>query len=156
MKFAGRWECLSNFHASPLIVGDGITYPTAEHAFQAMKTLDRGIRKTIAAYQLPGAAKQAGRKLDLRPDWERVKKQVMLHVVMAKFARNSDLAAVLCATGDATLIEGNTWHDNYWGDCHCGRAACGTAGRNYLGRILTAARLVLQDDRSTPDTSMGG
>lgn len=157
MKFAGRWDCLSNFYPSPLMVGDGITYPTAEHAFQAMKTLDRAIRATIATYELPGAAKQAGRKLDQRPDWEGVKKQIMLRVVMAKFARNPDLAAILCATGDVPLIEGNTWHDNYWGDCHCGRlGACGTPGLNYLGQILAAARLVLRDDPATPDTPMGG
>jgi ribA/ribD-fused uncharacterized protein len=154
MQFTGRWDCLSNFYPSPLMVGDGITYPTAEHAFQAMKTPDRGIRATIAAYTLPGAAKQAGRKLNLRPDWERIKKQVMLRVVMAKFARNPELALRLCATGNALLVEGNTWHDNYWGDCHCGqRAACEMPGLNYLGQILMAARFVLREDQPSVTAS---
>jgi ribA/ribD-fused uncharacterized protein len=85
--------------------------------------------------------------VDLRPDWERIKKQVMLRVVLAKFARNPELAAELRETGNACLIEGNTWHDNYWGDCRCGGPSCtGTDGWNYLGQILMAARMVLRDD----------
>lgn len=145
--FDGPYRFLSNFHPSPVTgLGDGITYPTGEHAFQAQKTPEIGVRRRIAAYELPGAAKAAGRQVDLRSDWERIKKQVMLRVVLAKFCRNPDLAAKLCETGHALLIEGNTWHDNYWGDCHCARPSCEKPGLNYLGSILTAARLVLRQD----------
>jgi predicted NAD-dependent protein-ADP-ribosyltransferase YbiA (DUF1768 family) len=72
----------------------------------------------------------------------------MLRVVLGKFCRNEDdeLARLLCATGDIPLVEQNTWHDNYWGDCRCGRPSCGEPGKNYLGGILMAARLVLCED----------
>jgi ribA/ribD-fused uncharacterized protein len=146
--FDGPYAFLSNFCPSPITgLGDGITYPTAEHAFQAQKTPEIDVRRRIAAYNLPGAAKQAGRQVNLRSDWERIKKQVMLRVVLAKFARNPDLSRQLAATGHAVLVEGNTWHDNYWGDCHCGRPKCAEPGLNYLGSILMAARLVLREDK---------
>lgn len=147
--FTGRWDFLSNFHPSPLAMSDRIIYPTGEHAFQAQKTWDLEVRRAIASYELPGAAKQAGRRIDLRGDWEAAKKQVMLRVVLNKFTQSLDLAAKLLATGNAVLVEGNTWHDNYWGDCHCGRTACDTPGLNYLGQILMAVRLVLRDDQRT-------
>jgi ribA/ribD-fused uncharacterized protein len=146
-RFSGPYAFLSNFHPSPLsIPPETITYPTAEHAFQAFKTLNTAERRRIAGLPTPGAAKGAGRHVDLREDWERLKKQVMLRVVLAKFARNPDLAEQLCATGKAPLLEGNDWHDNYWGDCRCGRPSCGHLGGNYLGQILMAARLVLRAD----------
>ena len=39
VEFDGEYEFLSNFYHSPF-THDGITYPTNEHFFQAMKTLD--------------------------------------------------------------------------------------------------------------------
>ena len=145
-RFTGPHAFLSNFHPSVVYIGDNIAYPTAEHAFQAYKTSDMSQRIRIAQLPTPGEAKGAGRRVDLRPDWEQIKKQAMLRIVMAKFAHDPGLAAELCATGKAPLLEGNTWHDNYWGDCSCGRAACTGTGRNYLGQILMAARLVLRED----------
>jgi ribA/ribD-fused uncharacterized protein len=145
--FDGPYRFLSNFYpASVYGLGDGLTYPTAEHAFQAQKTALLEVRRRIAEYVTPAAAKSAGRQVELRSDWERIKKQVMLRVVLAKFCRDADLARELCDTGHALLVEGNTWHDNYWGDCHCGRPACAAPGKNYLGSILTSARLVLRED----------
>ena len=52
-----------------------------------------------------------------------------------KFTRNRDLKEKLLATGDAELIEGNTWHDTYWGyDITKKR------GKNKLGKILMVVR----------------
>jgi predicted NAD-dependent protein-ADP-ribosyltransferase YbiA (DUF1768 family) len=36
-------------------------------------------------------------------------------------------------TGDAELVEGNTWNDRFWGVCR-------GKGRNELGRILMRVR----------------
>ena len=64
----------------------------------------------------------------------------MREVVICKFMQNPDLMKKLLATGDAKLVEGNTWHDNYWGICRCGsRDKCGT-GSNMLGKILMQVR----------------
>lgn len=79
-----------------------------------------------------------GRRVKLRPDWEQVKTAVMEEVVRAKFTQNPDLAALLLSTGDAELIEGNTWGDTCWGvDLRTGR------GENRLGRILMKVRAEL-------------
>lgn len=50
--FRGRYAFLSNFAPSPLEI-DGITYPTAEHAFQAHQTSDPEERSRIAAIATP-------------------------------------------------------------------------------------------------------
>lgn len=147
VEFKGDYGFLSNFHRGQFTLNDWL-YPTAEHAFQAQKTLDYRVRAEIAALPTPQAAKAAGQRVQLRTDWEQIKKQVMLRVVMAKFARNPTLATQLAATADADLVEGNLWHDNFWGNCYCQRPRCAPAGLNYLGRILMTARFILHDDAS--------
>lgn len=128
----------SNFQLSPVRCDLGVEYPTVEHAFQAMKTLERGERERIAALATPGMAKRAGRKVRLRSDWESVKEQLMIDLLRQKFARGSDHAQALLATGDEQLVEWNTWHDRVWGRCTCGR--CRGQGRNLLGQALMLIR----------------
>jgi N-glycosidase YbiA len=142
-RFQGEHRYLSNFWQCPLTIG-GIVYPTAEHAYQASKTLDVGVRTLIAGLPTPGEAKRAGRRIDLRINWEGQKKRIMLLVLLTKFTDNMDLGKRLAATGDETLTEGNTWHDNYWGQCHCAR--CEGYGFNYLGVLLMAVRDVVRVD----------
>lgn len=145
-EFSGAWAFLSNFHQSPVVLDDGLSYPSAEHAFQAQKTGNISERMSILHCRTARDAKAAGRKVTLIDDWDGVRKRVMLDVVMAKFWQRPELADALCGTGSAVLVEGNRWHDNYWGDCHCGRPACERPGSNYLGRILMSVRLVLRED----------
>lgn len=131
-EFQGDYRFLSNFWPAE-VVFEGITYPTVEHAYQAAKTLDVAERRRIAAMPAPADAKRAGRALPLRPDWERVKFEVMEICVRYKFTHHPDLRAKLLATGDATLEEGNTWGDRVWG-VYQGQ------GENRLGRILMRVR----------------
>ena len=44
-----------------------------------------------------------------------------------------ELREQLLATGEAQLIEGNTWNDTFWG-------VCKGKGQNWLGRILVEVR----------------
>ena len=53
IEFEDEYAFLSNFYPSPF-THDGITYPTNEHFFQSMKTLDITERKAIAAAETPG------------------------------------------------------------------------------------------------------
>jgi ribA/ribD-fused uncharacterized protein len=146
-QFAGGHWFLSNFFPAWVgDLGDGVTYQTAEHAYQAQKTLDLLERARITGLLTPGQAKRSGQRLPLRPDWEQVKKPLMLRIVLAKFRQNPDLAVLLCSTADARLVEGNIWHDQFWGDCQCGCPRCAEPGLNYLGQILEAVRLVLRAD----------
>jgi predicted NAD-dependent protein-ADP-ribosyltransferase YbiA (DUF1768 family) len=64
----------------------------------------------------------------------------MLVLVLRKFLDHPELAAELLETGEALLIEGNTWHDQIWGDCRCGRPECAEPGLNLLGQILMSVR----------------
>ncbi|WP_181063638.1 NADAR family protein [Nocardia nova] len=137
-RFEGQHRYLSNFSDFPAAYRDR-WYPTAEHAFAAAKTTDPQWIARIADAPSPGAAKQLGRRVPLRPDWETIKTQVMREVVASKFARTPALADRLRATGDTLLVEGNTWGDKFWGRV----PNWGTRtlmGCNMLGRTLMAVR----------------
>ncbi len=130
-RFRGDHAFLSNFHRAPF-EWRGKVWPTSEAAFQAAKTRDERMRDRIRSAHSPAAAKRLGRRADLRCDWEHVKDDVMHSVLAARFAV-PELRDALLATGDAELVEGNTWGDTYWGVCD-GR------GLNRLGRTLMRIR----------------
>jgi len=138
-SFKGEYGFLSNFHPHPLTI-DGISFPTAEHAFQAAKTHDPAVKQAIADKDTPANAKRAGGKRtgslitgDLfREDWEEVKLSIMKRILRLKFS-DPILRQALLATGDAPLVEGNAWNDTFWGVCR-GR------GQNNLGRLLQEVR----------------
>ena len=58
----------------------------------------------------------------------------MFKLVQAKFQQHPDLKMRLLATGDAVLVEGNTWNDVVWGVNQNG------VGENHLGKILMRIR----------------
>lgn len=130
-KFRGEYRFLSNFYSAKTLY-EGIEYPSSEHAFQAAKTTDLRWRRLIAALETPAEAKRMGNRVPLRSDWEEVRIDVMRKVIKSKFS-DTELMKKLKATGDAELIEGNTWRDFFWGICN-GR------GKNWLGKILMEIR----------------
>ena len=56
----------------------------------------------------------------------------MASLLFAKFAQ-PELRKLLCETGDADLVEGNTWGDKFWGVCE-------GKGKNMLGLLLMQVR----------------
>lgn len=141
VEFEGKYAFLSNFFPSPILY-EGIVYPTNEHFFQAMKTLNQEERKKIAAADTPGKAKRLGRHVQLRADWEQIKVDVMRTGLMLKFT-DAALAKKLIDTGDEELIEGNWWCDQTWGSCNCPKHIR-IPGRNLLGMLLMELRKDLQ------------
>lgn len=139
-KFDGEFHFLSNFHVSYFLY-EGIVWPTAEHAYQAAKTLDENQRMNILEMNTPGATKKYGRTVTLRPDWDDVKLEIMEEIVRAKFEQNSVLQTMLLYTEDLEIIEGNTWGDTFWG-------VCNGVGENHLGKILMRIRDDLQNDKA--------
>lgn len=136
-RFAGRYRFLSNFYRVP-ITWEGIAFPSAEHAFNAGKTFDGAARLRIAEAPTSADAKQMGRAVQPRPDWDaRVRYEVMVQVLGLKF-ESPLLRHLLLDTGDALLVEGNDWHDAHWGVCFCSRHR--GAGDNHLGRLLMEER----------------
>lgn len=133
--FFGPYRWLSNFAPSP-IDADGLTYPTAEHAYQAAKTLDPDERLGIARARTPAIAKRLGRTCALRPNWDAISTAVMLEILAAKFA-DPDLGAQLLQTYGRELIEYNTWGDVHWGAVAQGSKL---RGGNRLGLCLMFIR----------------
>lgn len=129
-SFIGQYRFLSNFFRHP--VQYGLTWPSAEHAFQAEKTIDPIQRNWVFEADTSREAKRRGLQVTLRSDWEDIKLSVMRDIVHAKF-QDPELRAMLLDTGNAVLIEGNDWGDTYWGVCR-------GVGANHLGRILMDVR----------------
>jgi len=138
--FRGEYKWLSNFWREPFRHCEKI-WPSSEHAFQAMKTLDPEMQEEIRTAVSPREAKRLGSprntRLVLRPGWDAVRIDVMRHILRAKF-RSARLAKMLLDTGDAELVEGNTWKDDFWG-VYNGK------GENWLGRLLMEIREEIRD-----------
>lgn len=137
--FFDEYRFLSNFYEAP-VEYEGIVYQNNEAAFQAQKcmTYDEKLAFTELS---PNKAKSLGRKVQLRPDWEKVKVGIMEEIVHAKFLQNGEIARELLATGDRILEEGNTWNDTFWGVSLKTRK-----GKNNLGKILMKVREELKED----------
>lgn len=136
-SFRGDYDFLSNFSASP-VVFDGQTFPTVEHGFQAAKTMSREERIpfTTPSRFTAGQAKRAGKKVTLRPAWDKVKEAIMKDLLNQKF-KDPALRQKLLDTGDVLLVEGNNWNDTYWGVCR-------GKGQNRLGILLMEVRQSIQ------------
>lgn len=136
--FRGEYAFLSNFWEVP-VTYKGMTYGSNEAAFQAQKCITEEEKMEFTQLR-PSASKKLGRRVKLRPDWEEVKVGLMEEIVRAKFTQNEELKALLLATGEAYLEEGNTWHDTCWGvDAKTGE------GQNHLGKILMKVRGELKE-----------
>lgn len=135
-SFSGENRFLSNFYLCS-VEYKGLFYPSSEHAFQAAKTPHEVLKKIIQSKATPERARRRGRKLTLKYDWDEVKINIMREIVMHKFIQNVDLRKDLLSTGDAYLVEGNTWGDAFWGKVN-------GSGLNWLGIILMDTRKVLR------------
>ena len=135
-SFEGEYRFLSNFYNAP-VKYDGMYFLNNEAAFQAAKTTDMVAREAFTTMN-PSEAKKAGRRVNLRPDWEDIKGDVMFEVCMDKFSMNPLLKRALLKTGDAHLEEGNTWGDKIWGTVN-------GVGENRLGKTLMRVREILSE-----------
>jgi ribA/ribD-fused uncharacterized protein len=140
--FFGDYRFLSNYFCSK-VTFEHVEYETVEHAYQAAKSENTEEREAICRAKFPNEAKRLGRKVTLRPDWEKVKLHIMEDLVYKKFQHKA-LKERLLATGDAHLEETNYWHDNFFGSCTCSK--CFGLGRNHLGQILMRVREELKNE----------
>lgn len=138
--FAGELAFLSNFDQTPLRVSLlDAEVASAEHAFNALKTVDENQQHYVLEAPTPGESKLRGRRVALRPGWDvGVRVWAMQRVLTAKFAVPA-LSALLADTGDLKLVETNHWHDQFWGSCFC-RQHERVPGTNMLGELLMAIR----------------
>lgn len=142
-SFRGPYAFLSNFYGSS-VVYKGITYPTAEHAYQAAKTSDPLEKRVIQLSHNPGEAKRMGQIVTPVENWDELKVLVMFDILTEKFKQNITLRRKLIYTVDAEIVEGNSWHDNFWGDCSCPKCK-DIEGQNTLGKLLMRVRKNLNE-----------
>ncbi len=128
-SFNGDFDFLSNFYGKNR---------TVEHYYQAAKTLDPGWQTEIINAETPGRAKRIGQKAPLREDWDDIKVNVMLTFLREKF-KDQKLKIKLIDTHPHSLVEGNTWHDNFWGICSCPKCH-NKESNNMLGYLLAKVR----------------
>jgi ribA/ribD-fused uncharacterized protein len=145
--FSGEYRFLSNFFPSQVSDFQGFWYPTVEHAYQALKTLNLNHREKISNMATPGEAKKFGQIVQIRPDWDKIKYAEMVLLLRQKF--RGSLKKQLLETHPKFLVEGNTWGDNYWGwdtkeagiNLESARYLCEPwCSNNHLGRALMLVR----------------
>jgi N-glycosidase YbiA len=130
----------SNFAYSPITVDVGFgehEYATVEHAFQAAKATTEWQHHAVRACGTPGFAKQAGRQVTLRPDWEEVKYDIMVKCLREKF-KIKMFKRELLSTGHRELREDSPT-DFEWG--------ARNSGKNLLGKALMQIRQELHDSQ---------
>jgi len=155
--FSGQYRMLDNFYMHPMTV-DGIQAASVEHFYQAAKAVYTDTYLAILRAPTPGDAKMLGRTCEMRPEWNVAipdhplkflyKDMVMWKYIDHKF-NNLVPGALLRSTGDAIIIEGNTWGDDYWGQIEKGGVM---QGKNMLGKMLMMKRDLLVG--RTPPLSM--
>jgi ribA/ribD-fused uncharacterized protein len=135
--FRGQYRFLSNFYPA-IICYEKLDYASSENAYQAAKSDDLEYRKRFQ-WVKSSEAKQMGKLVILRPEFEETKRNIMLDIVRIKFNTHQNLAKLLLVTGDEELQEGNWWGDKLWGTVN-------GEGENWLGKILMLVRAELAAD----------
>ena len=138
MYFRNAYFFLSNFYPCKISTSTlpNVFFPSVENAFQAFKSKNPLDWLDFTHYT-PAEAKRAGRKLQLRENWDTKRVAIMSNLVNQKFQDPVLKAQLIGIT--APIIEHNTWHDNFWGQCTCSKCSS-IEGKNMLGKILSKCR----------------
>lgn len=124
---------------------DGITFPTAESAFQATRFVSNQTRRRFSQQLSSFRAEYEGRRMRTTvPDWENMKYDLMYKILRIKFLY-PELRAALLDTGSEELVIINMNHEHEWGTCRCQK--CRGEGRNNLGKMLMQLRDELSQDK---------
>lgn len=136
----------TNFSPDP-VEYHGKTYPTSEHLFQSLKFLPH--RPELAEHmrtcsKRPRVVFDEAHRFspEARPDWLKVRIEMMDLALWHKFTQNTNLKDELLSTGDAELVEDSD-KDAFWGVGPDGK------GGNQLGKALQRLRTKLRDASTT-------
>jgi ribA/ribD-fused uncharacterized protein len=149
---------LSNFHECSLQIG-GFVWPHVEAYYQAQKSHNPAYTAEILRNSKPSWSKKVGDSRlgnpsiarqswfaihpeDLRPDWDKVKLDVMKTALTIKFTQHEPLKRALLDTHPAELVEDSD-EDSFWGVGADGN------GQNLLGRMLMEVRTVLDGEKKS-------
>lgn len=141
-QFAGPDRFLSNFYPAE-IMWEGKVYASSEHLYQAMKAGTEEEREWVRTAPTVREAKFRGQRIRAVADWGERRIDAMRSALGAKFGQHPELATKLDETGNAKIVEGNTWGDTFWGvDMETER------GENHLGELLMELRAARRETQS--------
>ncbi|MEF9438607.1 MAG: NADAR family protein [Candidatus Mariimomonas ferrooxydans] len=124
---------------------DEIVYPSTEHAYQAAKFREPGIREKIRRASTPGKAKRASKNFAQTSMFTEAEKlDVMYRLLLQKFNKEP-FKSKLLATHGQKIVEGNRWNDKFWG-------VCKGEGQNKLGKLIMDIRKQIRDKEDTCTT----
>lgn len=130
---------LRNGYPAPITVGK-TTYPSVTHAYWASSAAQPEARAAIAAADTAAEAGKLAAGAPRREGWAHARTAVMTSLLRAKYDQHPELAEILLATDDATLVYEDL-DSAFWGD-KSGR------GRNWAGRLLELVRSELHVRRA--------
>lgn len=130
-KFAGDYAFLSMSYRYP-IEYKGVTFPSLEHAYHAMKSDNPADWERLSGYIRPVNVRAASRTIKMRSDWNMIRDSILLELNMIKFS-DPVLRQKLNDTGDSVLV-----YDNRDGDQYLG--VFNKVGDNMLGKTLMKIR----------------
>lgn len=143
-----KWKCKNWFSNmtkmdSPFVY-EGISYPTSENFYQAMKFSCPEKRLEYSKMNCYESKVNARKEKHLwRESWDTSEKlRVMELVLRHKFTTETSFGKTLIETGVSDIVEWNDWGDTFWGkDVETG------VGENNLGIILMKIRngLILEN-----------
>ncbi|MFD4860678.1 DUF7638 domain-containing protein [Streptomyces atratus] len=130
---------LRNDYPASITVGE-VVYPSVAHAYWALSAAQPDVCSAITAADTAAAARKLAAGAPRREGWEHVRAAVMTSLLRAKYDQHPELAEILLATDDATVIY-DDMDSAFWGD-NAGR------GRNWTGRLLELVRSELHMQRN--------
>lgn len=130
LEHPGKQALRNDYPAA--ITLDEVTYPSVAHAYWARSVAAPEARSAVAAAETGAKARTLAAAAPRREGWEPARTAVMARLLRAKFEQHPELAAILLATGDATVIYDDA-DSGFWGDN-------GGRGRNWTGRLLELVR----------------
>ena len=156
-KIANKYRAFTTFAATPITLitdGEGDTFPTVEHYYQAMKFQDNDPTwyAQVRDAPTPLKAREMGSSKEhpIAPDFMGNRMKYMKRALEAKFS-NKDLRNLLLSTGEKRLVEGSAVN-SYWGE------GADKKGENNLGKLLMDLRELLRGNEDMPglQVSNGG
>jgi len=132
-EFQGKYRWLSNFWPVE-ITYNGLLFPSLEHAYMSAKNNSKEWKYFCVQEKNPKIVKKRSYEIDLVPDWDNKKLEIMNNLISIKF-KNRELRKKLLQTKNTYIQEGNTWNDTFWGvDIKTKK------GENNLGKIIMQVR----------------
>lgn len=129
MFFEERFDFLSNFYPCEIEYNCRV-FQSSEAAYQAAKCINPNEREKFINLS-PNKAKQLGKRVALRENWEDIKIDIMREIVRIKFRDKTLMNKLKQVKGE--IVEDNWWGDTFWGQCD-------GIGENHLGKILMEIR----------------